>query len=63
MFADDDKISTHEGIALGKDGQDITIELIAQENDEHTEKICQGKARKLNNADMLSQQLPNQFHR
>ena len=46
-------VAAHEGVFGREDGHHIVIELNAQQNDEHAEKISKEKAYKLTYADML----------
>ena len=55
LLAHDEVVGFHETVFLSEDRQHVLIKLEAEKNDEHTEEIGEGKARKLRYADMLTQ--------
>ena len=55
LLAHDEVVGFHETVLLSEDRQHVFIKLKAEKNDEHTEEISEGKARKLRYADMLTQ--------
>ena len=55
LLVDNQIVALHEAVARGEDWNDVAIELIAQQHDEHAEKIGEEEAGKLRHADMLAQ--------
>ena len=55
LLVDNQKVALHETVFSGEHRSNIIVELIAQQNNQHAEKIGKEETCKLWNADMLTQ--------
>ena len=59
-----DKIVGFQEAVLGREnGQDIVIELEAQQHDKHAHEVGEKESRELRNTDMLPEEFPNESHK
>lgn len=59
LFGGDDIVFFHEAVSLCEDGEYISIELHAQQHNQHPEEVGKEKTAQLPDADVLAEQFPN----